>query len=51
MTEGAKHGKKGKGGTHNRLNVSFKPLNVYSQISAELDGRKGRSIVSSRSGY
>ena len=50
VTEGAKRGKKGKGGTHNRLHVSFEPLNVYSRISAELDDRKGRSIVSSKSG-
>ena len=50
VTEGAKRGKKGKGGTHNRLDVSFEALNVDSVISTELDGRKGRSIISSRSG-
>ena len=41
----------GRVGTHDRIVVNYRGLNVENLIRSEIEGRKGRSVVSCKSGY
>ena len=49
ITKGVEHGMVGRVGTHNRIVVNYRGLNVENLIRSEIEGRKGRSVVSCKS--
>ncbi len=47
-TKGVEYGMTGKGGSHDRLQISYKSFNVHTVIHSEIDNRKGRSMILSK---
>ncbi|KAH6696565.1 hypothetical protein BKA61DRAFT_741711 [Leptodontidium sp. MPI-SDFR-AT-0119] len=46
ITNGAEHGKVGRVGRHDRIIVNYRGLDVENLIRSEIEGRKGRSVIS-----
>jgi len=46
ITKGAEHGMLGRVGTHGRIMVNYRGLDVENLIRSEIEGRKGRSVIS-----
>jgi hypothetical protein len=39
----------GRGGTHGRIKINYRGLDVENLIRSEIEGRKGRSVISCKS--
>ena len=44
-TRGAEHGMEGEGGTHGRIKMRYRSLNIGDVAKEELEKRRGRTVV------